>query len=129
MNSGPPLNLFFLPCTMCHPEYVGARNCIGRKFAMNEMLLVLAALVFHFNWGVVEPSAVEPESLIVLRAANGMPVVATERHLQAAGGAAGARHDHDRHHHLYHKEAFGSSARTGRTRGGAKSVWMGEKDD
>ena len=65
------------------PFSAGPRNCIGRKFAMNEMLLVLAALLHGFRWGVVEPHSVEPEAMIVLRAEGGMPVVCWEREAPA----------------------------------------------
>ena len=62
-------------------DFAGQHPTIMERVAA---ALVLAALLHGFRWGVVEPHSVEPEAMIVLRAAGGMPVVCWEREAPAA---------------------------------------------
>lgn len=49
------------------PFGAGHRNCIGRRFAMYEMILVLGKLLERFRIVSTEPQSVIPQALVTLR--------------------------------------------------------------
>jgi cytochrome P450 len=59
----------------------GPRLCIGRDFAMQEALLILAAMAQRFDLQLVPGHPVEPEALITLRPKYGMKMT-----LRTVGG-------------------------------------------
>lgn len=50
----------------------GARQCIGRHFAMAESLMVMTALARRFDLRLVAEHPVEPHALVTLRPRNGI---------------------------------------------------------
>ncbi|KAJ8321081.1 hypothetical protein KUTeg_002668 [Tegillarca granosa] len=61
------------------PFSAGPRNCIGQHFAMNEQKVILARLLHRYNFKL-EPNHVVRKKLgVVMRAENGIRVVATPR--------------------------------------------------
>jgi cytochrome P450 len=61
------------------PFGLGPRICIGRGFAIQEILVVLATILPAFRFRLLEPRSVEPQARITLRPAGGMPMIVTER--------------------------------------------------
>jgi cytochrome P450 len=61
------------------PFGLGPRICIGRGFAIQEILVVLATILPAFRVRLVDPRSVEPQARITLRPAGGMPMIVTER--------------------------------------------------
>jgi len=61
------------------PFGLGPRICIGRGFAIQEILVVLATILPAFRFRLVEPQSVEPQARITLRPAGGMPMIVSER--------------------------------------------------
>ena len=49
------------------PFSAGSRNCIGQNFAMNEMKVVIATVVDHFQISLVEEDPPDPVPHIILR--------------------------------------------------------------
>lgn len=52
----------------------GARQCIGKHFALVEAHLVLASIAQRFNLKLVAGHPVEPEALVTLRPHRGLPM-------------------------------------------------------
>lgn len=61
------------------PFGLGPRVCIGRAFAVQEILLVLATILPTFRFRLVDPDAVSPQTRITLRPAGGMSMIVTTR--------------------------------------------------
>src|SRR5882672_6022364 len=61
------------------PFGLGPRICIGRGFAIQEMLVVLATILPVFRFRLADPQSVVPQARITLRPAGGMPMIVTER--------------------------------------------------
>jgi cytochrome P450 len=61
------------------PFGLGPRICIGRGFAIQEMLGVLATLLPVFRFRLVDSQSVMPHARITLRPEGGMPMIVTER--------------------------------------------------
>ena len=61
------------------PFGLGPRVCIGRAFAIQEILVVLATILPAFRFRLVDPAAIRPETRITLKPAGGMPMVLTPR--------------------------------------------------
>jgi cytochrome P450 len=61
------------------PFGLGSRICIGMGFAMQEILAVLAAILPHFRYRLVDAGTVFPEARASLRPAGGLPVLLTPR--------------------------------------------------
>jgi cytochrome P450 len=61
------------------PFGLGPRICIGRGFALQEILLVLATVLPVFRFRLVDPEAVKPQARITLRPAGGLPMIVTPR--------------------------------------------------
>lgn len=57
----------------------GARQCIGRHFAMAESLIVMSALAQRFDLRLVTDHAVEPHALVTLRPRDGILMHLTRR--------------------------------------------------
>lgn len=57
----------------------GQRICIGQHLALMETTLVLAMIVQLFRVAVADGAEVEPEALVTLRPANGLPCRVIER--------------------------------------------------
>ncbi len=56
------------------PFSAGPRTCIGNHFALMEGPLVLAALLHHADFELVDPRGAEPEPMATLRPKGGIPM-------------------------------------------------------
>ncbi|MBB4303985.1 cytochrome P450 [Rhodobium orientis] len=56
------------------PFGLGPRICIGQRFAMQEMLIVLSAILPAFRFEPVDPDRVFPLARVTLSPAGGLPV-------------------------------------------------------
>jgi len=56
------------------PFSAGPRNCIGHRFAMQEMVLVLATFMRRFRLKLREGFVAYPEFMVAMRPSGGMPV-------------------------------------------------------
>jgi len=72
-----------LPKYAYFPFGGGQRTCIGREFAMLQLLLTLVTIARKFRFRLATRSAVEREASIVLRPRGGLPMVIRERHVKA----------------------------------------------
>jgi cytochrome P450 len=61
------------------PFGLGPRVCIGRGFAVQEILVVLATILPMFRFRLVDAQSVSPEARITLRPVGGMPMIVTPR--------------------------------------------------
>lgn len=61
------------------PFGLGPRVCIGRSFAVQEILIVLATLLPVFRFQLVDPASVRPQARITLHPAGGMPMIVCPR--------------------------------------------------
>ena len=61
------------------PFGLGPRVCIGRSFAVQEILVVLATILPMFHFRLLDAQSVSPEARITLRPAGGMPMIVTPR--------------------------------------------------
>jgi cytochrome P450 len=61
------------------PFGAGPRVCIGMGFAIQEGLIVLAHLVRHLRFELVEGHEVAPQQRITLRPRGGMPMIMHRR--------------------------------------------------
>lgn len=62
------------------PFSAGKRNCIGQRFAMMEMKVILAKIFKKYNMISPKTTAeLEPCADIILRPNNGIPVTLTQR--------------------------------------------------
>jgi cytochrome P450 len=61
------------------PFGLGPRICIGRGFAIQEILAVLATILPVFHFRLLDPQSVVPQARITLRPAGGMPMIVTPR--------------------------------------------------
>lgn len=61
------------------PFGAGPRVCVGAAFAMQEAVLVLAALIRAFRFALAPGHRVEPLQRITLRPAGGMPMIIERR--------------------------------------------------
>ena len=57
------------------PFSVGIRNCIGQNFAMNEMKVVIAMIITHFQMRLDPDHSVDVMTTIILRAENDIKLV------------------------------------------------------
>jgi cytochrome P450 len=57
----------------------GPRVCIGASFALNEMILLLAAIAQKYRLRLVDAERVEPQALITLRPRNGIRMAIESR--------------------------------------------------
>jgi cytochrome P450 len=72
-----------LPKYAYFPFGGGQRTCIGREFAMIQLLLTLVTLARKFRFRLATGSAVECEASIILRPKGGLPMVIGDRHIKA----------------------------------------------
>ena len=72
-----------LPKYAYFPFGGGQRTCIGREFAMLQLLLTLVTVARKFHFRLTTGSAVECEASIILRPKGGLPMVICERHIKA----------------------------------------------
>jgi cytochrome P450 len=61
------------------PFGLGPRLCIGRGFAIQEILAVLASILPVFHFRLVDAPSVMPQARITLRPLGGMPMIVTPR--------------------------------------------------
>jgi cytochrome P450 len=61
------------------PFGIGPRVCIGRGFAIQEILVVLATILPVFRFRLADAASVFPQARITLRPQNGMPMLVTPR--------------------------------------------------
>ncbi|XP_046640760.1 cytochrome P450 4c3-like [Daphnia pulicaria] len=63
------------------PFSAGPRNCIGQKYGMLEIKVVLANLMRRFRFSVSDPSAplIIPSSEVVLKPKHGIPLILSKR--------------------------------------------------
>jgi cytochrome P450 len=61
------------------PFGLGPRVCIGRGFAVQEILIVLATILPVFRFRLVDADSVSPQARITLRPDGGMPMIVTPR--------------------------------------------------
>lgn len=63
------------------PFSAGPRNCIGQKYALHELKVVLSWVLRRFSFSLPDPSAPEipAASEIVLKPMNGIHVIVTPR--------------------------------------------------
>jgi cytochrome P450 len=61
------------------PFGLGPRVCIGRGFAVQEILIVLATILPIFRFRLLDAPPVTPQARITLRPAGGMPMIVTPR--------------------------------------------------
>ncbi|GJN02740.1 hypothetical protein PR202_ga20121 [Eleusine coracana subsp. coracana] len=64
----------------------GPRSCLGKDISVTQMKCVMAAVVWNFDFQLVEGHAVEPKLSVVLQMKNGLLVKAKKRHV---GGITG----------------------------------------
>lgn len=57
----------------------GQRICIGQHLALMEATLVLAMIVQQFQVAVADDAAIDPQALVTLRPANGLPCRVIQR--------------------------------------------------
>jgi cytochrome P450 len=55
------------------PFGLGPRICIGQRFAVQEMLTVVAAILPHVRYDLVDPGSVFPQARITLTPKGGLP--------------------------------------------------------
>jgi len=67
LEKARPKNVFL-------PFGAGPRMCIGNNFAMMEIIMVLAKMVYHFDFSLSPDQKIEPEPLITLRPKNGIQI-------------------------------------------------------
>ncbi|MDB5510023.1 MAG: cytochrome [Hyphomicrobiales bacterium] len=67
------------------PFGAGPRICIGAGFALQEAVVILAAMLREFRFDPAPGHVVEPIQRVTLRPKNGMPMILRKR--QASGGA------------------------------------------
>ena len=72
-----------LPKYAYFPFGGGQRTCIGREFAMLQLLLTLVTVARKFRFRLATGSAVEREASIILRPKGGLPMVIRERRIKA----------------------------------------------
>ncbi|HRQ37577.1 MAG TPA: cytochrome P450 [Chloroflexota bacterium] len=58
----------------------GPRVCIGNSFAMMEAQLILATMAQRYRLRLVAGTAVQPEALITMSPASGLPMIVESRH-------------------------------------------------
>jgi cytochrome P450 len=61
------------------PFGLGPRVCIGRGFAIQEILAVLATILPMFHFRLIDAASVMPQARITLRPLGGMPMIVTPR--------------------------------------------------
>lgn len=61
------------------PFGLGPRVCIGRGFAVQEILVVLATILPVFRFRLLDAASVRPQARITLHPAGGMPMEVTPR--------------------------------------------------
>ncbi|KAL8624346.1 hypothetical protein ACOMHN_044777 [Nucella lapillus] len=61
------------------PFSAGPRNCIGQHFAMNEEKVILGRLLHKFNFTLDKDHVVKKKPAAVMRAENGIKLLATPR--------------------------------------------------
>ena len=57
----------------------GRRHCIGKRFAMSEMAVVLPEWLNTFDVSYVGDTAPNPHAMVTLRPTDGLPVVLRQR--------------------------------------------------
>ncbi|XP_059148816.1 cytochrome P450 4A25-like [Physella acuta] len=62
------------------PFSAGPRNCIGQNFAMDEIKIALARILYRFNIRLDPSHKVEKQESIVMRAKDDIHLLVTERH-------------------------------------------------
>ena len=72
-----------LPKYAYFPFGGGPRTCIGREFAMLQLLFTLVTVAQKFRFRLATGSAVEREASIILRPKGGLPMVIRERNIKA----------------------------------------------
>ncbi len=61
------------------PFGLGPRVCIGRGFAIQEILIVLATILPAFRFRLLNSTSIVPQARITLRPLGGMPMIVTPR--------------------------------------------------
>ncbi|GJN27649.1 hypothetical protein PR202_gb15690 [Eleusine coracana subsp. coracana] len=65
----------------------GPRSCLGKDISVVQMKCVIAAVVWNFDFEIVEGHVAEPKLSIIMQMKNGLMVKAKRRH--AVGGGIG----------------------------------------
>jgi cytochrome P450 len=73
-----------LPKYAYFPFGGGQRTCIGREFAILQLLLTLVTVARKFRFRLTTGSPVEREASIILRPKGGLPMVIRQRHTKAS---------------------------------------------
>ncbi|GJN27648.1 hypothetical protein PR202_gb15689 [Eleusine coracana subsp. coracana] len=66
------------------PFNAGPRSCLGKDISVAQMKCVVAAVVWNFDFELLEGQTVEPKLSVVLQMKNGLLVKAKKRHVEGS---------------------------------------------